>query len=335
MASPQLENGYIRIATEILDHLCTIRISGEARQVLDFVIRKTYGFSKKEDRIALSQFVKGTGLKKSTICKAIKKLEVMNLIAITQKGNEIDKTYGINKDFDSWRPLPKKEANKGKVLIGRSSIRDIKNQIRGRDKNECKVCSYNGNVTGENLHIHHIDFNQGNNAEENLITLCKSCHAKSHNNDLTYQDYLISLITKKGNGKKISLPKIEINTTQNRNKSLPKKSTTIDTNTIDTTKDIVADATFSFEKELLRLKDSTRKDFKIIALYWKKKRWEFKNQEQFNAALTRELKASKNLKGYTGEEIAKSINYCMKEYPDIWTLETVFKRIQDLVNRSP
>jgi hypothetical protein len=91
---------------------------------------------------------------------------------------------------------------------------------------------------------------------------------------------------------------------------------------------------FSHNEELEKLRTSTRKDYKIIALYWKKKNWKFENKEQYNSALVRELKPAKNLKGYTGEQIGKSITFCMKEYPEIWTLETVFKRIQDLVNRQ-
>jgi phage replication O-like protein O len=108
MANPQRENGHIEIATEIWENLCLIRIPGESRQILDFVIRKTYGWHKKEDRIPLSQFTDGTGLKKSTVCKATAKLKQMNLITITQKGNDYINTYGFNKDFETWKPLPKK-----------------------------------------------------------------------------------------------------------------------------------------------------------------------------------------------------------------------------------
>lgn len=108
MASPQVENGYIRISTELFVALCHIRISGEARQVLDTVIRKTYGFNKKTDQIALSQFTDSTGMTKTAVLKAIKKLEEMNLIIVTKKGNGCN-IFAINKDFDSWKPLPKKE----------------------------------------------------------------------------------------------------------------------------------------------------------------------------------------------------------------------------------
>lgn len=106
MASPQLENGYIKIATEIWEALTSIRISGEARQVLDFIIRKTYGWGKKEDKISLSQFALATKISKISVIKAINKLISMNLI--TKKGNQNTNSYKFNKDFSSWKPLPKK-----------------------------------------------------------------------------------------------------------------------------------------------------------------------------------------------------------------------------------
>jgi phage replication O-like protein O len=115
MASPQLENGYIRIATELFEALAGIRIPGEARQCLDVIIRKTYGFHKKEDHIALSQFYLITRLGKSHICRNVSKLEQMNII-ITQKGNENGKLYRFNKDFDTWKSLPKKVTLPKKVI---------------------------------------------------------------------------------------------------------------------------------------------------------------------------------------------------------------------------
>ena len=107
MVSPQLENGYIRISTEVWQALCKIRIPGEARQVLDVIIRKTWGWNKKEDRISLSQFTDATGLKSDKVIRARAKLDTMNLISF--KGNGTNTTYRFNKHFNTWNPLPKKE----------------------------------------------------------------------------------------------------------------------------------------------------------------------------------------------------------------------------------
>lgn len=107
-ANPQLENGYTKIANELMEALCGIRISGEARQCLDVIIRKTYGFNKKSDYISLSQFCLLTKMVKTRVCNSLLKLNKMNII-ITKKGNDKSNSYRFNKDFDTWKPLPKKE----------------------------------------------------------------------------------------------------------------------------------------------------------------------------------------------------------------------------------
>ena len=103
---PQLEDGYVRIANELLEALAHTRIPGEARQVFDCIVRKTYGWGKKTDTISLSQFCVSTGLKKPTIIRAIKKLLSMNLII--KKDNGAIAKYGINKNYLTWTPLTKK-----------------------------------------------------------------------------------------------------------------------------------------------------------------------------------------------------------------------------------
>lgn len=108
MASPQIEDGYTKIANELMDHLCHYRIPGEERQVLDCIFRKTYGWGKIEDAIALSQFVEMTGMKKPNIIGAIKSLLSKKIIIVIQKDNRSGHIYKINKDYETWQPLSKK-----------------------------------------------------------------------------------------------------------------------------------------------------------------------------------------------------------------------------------
>ncbi len=107
MANPQKENGNTQIANEILEALCKKRISGQSMQILLFIIRKTYGWHKKEDQISLSQFCLGTGLDKPHIVRNIRKLTTQNMV-ISQKGNAKGNKYRFNKDFDTWKSFPEK-----------------------------------------------------------------------------------------------------------------------------------------------------------------------------------------------------------------------------------
>ena len=58
---------YFKVKIDWWEALVGFRIPGEQRQVLDYIIRETYGWRKKEDGIALSQFVQATGLKKQNV----------------------------------------------------------------------------------------------------------------------------------------------------------------------------------------------------------------------------------------------------------------------------
>ena len=107
MENQKKENGYTPIANEIMEALAGIRIPGVARQCLDVILRKTYGWNKNEDIISLSQFAVITHLGKGKICQALDKLRQMNIV-ITQKGNMTGNKHRLNKDFSTWRPLPKK-----------------------------------------------------------------------------------------------------------------------------------------------------------------------------------------------------------------------------------
>ena len=120
MANPQPDK-FTKVSTEILENLCKIRISGEAMQVLLSIISKTWRYQKKEDWISLSQFSEMTGMSKVHVCRAINKLISMNIItkkgnSFTQKGNAWGATYSIQKDYDKWKPLPKKVTLPKKVI---------------------------------------------------------------------------------------------------------------------------------------------------------------------------------------------------------------------------
>lgn len=110
---PQLKNGYLRLANELVEAYTRSRIPGEAMQCLWFIIRKTYGFGKLEDKIAISQFSEATGLKKQHAHRAISKLVELNLV--TKNGDGLIVSYRINKDSSTWKLSPKKVTYPKKV----------------------------------------------------------------------------------------------------------------------------------------------------------------------------------------------------------------------------
>ena len=103
MASPQAEDGHIDIAHEIAEALCRINLSAYESRVMWFVLRKTYGWHKKIDRISYSQFEEGTGIHRRHLGPTIKKLIKRQIITCIGNGYLLE--YGFQKDYEQWQGL--------------------------------------------------------------------------------------------------------------------------------------------------------------------------------------------------------------------------------------
>ena len=71
----------------------------------------------------------------------------------------------------------------------------LKEKIKERDNNCCKVCYKSIDDLNENqyLCIHHIDYNKQNNNINNLVTLCQSCHGKTNLNRNSWKLFFMNL----------------------------------------------------------------------------------------------------------------------------------------------
>ena len=98
MANPQTENGYTRVANEIMDALCRVTLTSSERQVLDVIFRKTYGYNKKKDAISISQFMSATGLARRTVIYALKNVEAKKMI-------QIDRAYSNSKNVNETNKI--------------------------------------------------------------------------------------------------------------------------------------------------------------------------------------------------------------------------------------
>ena len=104
MANPQAENGHLDIANELAEALARIYLSPTESRVLWAVLRKTYGWKKKTDRISYSQFEEATGVSRRHVAPALKRLIERKMV--TQTGNAQRLEYGIQKDYERWETVP-------------------------------------------------------------------------------------------------------------------------------------------------------------------------------------------------------------------------------------
>lgn len=102
-STPQLKNGYTRIANELLDALISRNFGLQEYKILLCIIRKTYGFNKKTDDMTLTQIANTTGLDLGNVSKKIKSLSARNIL-LKQQG-KYGYILGLNKHYGTWKVL--------------------------------------------------------------------------------------------------------------------------------------------------------------------------------------------------------------------------------------
>lgn len=107
MTNPQKENGHVELANEIVEALMRINLSAYETRVLWFIFRKTYGWQKKSDWIALSQFSKEIGLDRRLIHRSLKGLSSKKMIVIN-RDDRFRIRYGFQKNYEKWKVSSKK-----------------------------------------------------------------------------------------------------------------------------------------------------------------------------------------------------------------------------------
>lgn len=91
-----LNDGYTRIANELLEAVMAADLTARQLKVVMAVIRKTYGFGKKFDRVSNTQIAAMTGIHHTHVCKAKNEMISMNIIITNGLA------VGINKVISDW-----------------------------------------------------------------------------------------------------------------------------------------------------------------------------------------------------------------------------------------
>jgi len=136
--------------------------------------------------------------------------------------------------------------------------------------------------------------------------------------------------TYKGDVKELKLTSIRVlhhglNSFTSNSKETQKKGNTKERNVA--TKSQLKE--FSFKSKLEEMKKDKKRHIQIIALYWEYKNFQFANQQQYQAALKRELRPAKALIGYPDEEIVAVMDWLCDNVNFPWKLETIHKFIDE------
>lgn len=123
---PQLEDGFTRIANELLEAIYNAYFTVSESRVFWFVVRRTYGFGKRHDWIPERQFASAIhSMSRRNIAKTLRQLITRQIISIQRDGRG-HPTYGVQKDYARWS-LPSNK--KARHPVRRRSIKPPSNEM--------------------------------------------------------------------------------------------------------------------------------------------------------------------------------------------------------------
>ena len=102
MADPQLQNGYTKIANELLEALCRLNISGNEMRILLYIIRRTYGFNRSYTELPLSEISAAVGIRKNHVSEVLNRLSTKNIIELHSNRGIKPQTISIVKNYEKW-----------------------------------------------------------------------------------------------------------------------------------------------------------------------------------------------------------------------------------------
>lgn len=88
---------FTKIQNELIESISNQPLNGYELRILLIIFRKTYGYNKKEDYIALSQITDITGISKPHVSRTINNL--IGYKIITKNGNKLS----LNKNDEQWK----------------------------------------------------------------------------------------------------------------------------------------------------------------------------------------------------------------------------------------
>lgn len=101
---PDLDNGYTRIANELLEALCRAPVTGAEMRTLFAVVRLTYGWHRRANTVRAADVARMTNLHLQTVHAALRELTARGFLHSGGGGPGRARKIGLNKRYKQWQP---------------------------------------------------------------------------------------------------------------------------------------------------------------------------------------------------------------------------------------
>lgn len=103
MTNVQIENGYTKVANELLNALIRLPINGTQFRIVMLILRETYGFQRKECSMSESYIATKLGIQRQNVHRELKFLIDHNVLSVNQEATFTrPRIIAMNKHYDTW-----------------------------------------------------------------------------------------------------------------------------------------------------------------------------------------------------------------------------------------
>lgn len=102
MKSPQLEDGYTRIANELMEQVPRFKLNGTQLRIILVIWRYTYGFKRKSHEFSISFLAEALDTSKSHVDRELTALIDRRVIEVVGYGRSRSRILSFNKNYIEW-----------------------------------------------------------------------------------------------------------------------------------------------------------------------------------------------------------------------------------------
>lgn len=99
-STPQLEDGFTMLANELMERVLGFGFSHREQSVVFTILRKTYGYGKKEDDMSASQIGEMCRISRQHVTTTLNLLALRNVIS--KRPGRYGSIIGMQKDHRRW-----------------------------------------------------------------------------------------------------------------------------------------------------------------------------------------------------------------------------------------
>ncbi|MGG4452371.1 replication protein [Brevibacillus porteri] len=168
---PQIEDGYTRLANEILEHIMKASLNGTQFRIVMAVWRYTYGFQRKEHDLSLTFLAKAIDAGRGQVDREMTALIDRKIIIVVGTGGRGSRVIAFNKNHSEWTVPTMTTAGSTQGIISK----EIRKEVIERDRYECRYCGSKEDLTLDHVFPKSLG---GENTIQNLVTACRVCNSR-------------------------------------------------------------------------------------------------------------------------------------------------------------